>query len=207
MALGLLLGQGWASGVNLYAVVVLLGLTGRAGWYEAPAILESPMVIGGALALYAIEFVADKIPYVDNLWDVAHTAIRPIGAALVGAALAGIEADVSTLTQALAGTGTGALALASHAAKASARLAINTSPEPASNIVASLAEDSLVAGVVLLAVTHPALAIVAVILLLIAGAAVVVASWKAARAVRSRIAERRRGREPVISRISGRPLP
>jgi hypothetical protein len=98
--------------------------------------------------------VADKIPYVDDVWDVLHTAIRPLGAAVLGALLSG--EDVSDLAAAF---GTGGLAFASHAVKATTRVAINASPEPVSNSLVSLAEDGLVAGVVALAVTHPLIAL------------------------------------------------
>ncbi len=204
MDLGLLLGTGWASGVNLYAVVALLGLTDRMGWFEAPEILTNPVVIGLAVAMYAVEFVADKVPFLDNAWDVAHTFIRPVGAALVGAALAGQEIDASLLSELTAGAGSGALAFASHATKATARLAINTSPEPFTNIAASIAEDSLVAAVVLLAINNPLLAGIAVVLLLILGAVAMVALWKVAITVRQKVRARRGGTS--MRRVSGRPI-
>ncbi len=204
MDLGLLLGTGWASGVNLYAVVSILGLAGRMDWFDAPEALTNPIVIGVALAMYGVEFFADKIPFVDNAWDVAHTVIRPLGAALLGAALAGNELDATIWNELGAGAGSGALALASHATKATARLAINTSPEPVTNIVASVAEDSLVVGIVLLAINNPLLAGIAVVVLLILGAIALVGLWRAAMAVRRRVADRRAG--GAISRVSGRPL-
>ncbi len=206
MDLGLLLGTGWASGINLYAVTVLLGLTGRAGWFEAPEVLQHPAVIAVAGVLYLVEFVADKVPYLDNAWDVAHTAIRPLGAAFLGMALAGTDLEAGLAAELGAGAGTGLLALASHATKATARLALNSSPEPVTNVVASVAEDSLVAGVVLLAVTNPLLAGLAAVVLLVSGVAVMVAVWRAAARVRARLRRRRDGDVPAVSRVSGRTL-
>jgi uncharacterized protein DUF4126 len=161
--LPLVLSNGWAAGVNAYAVVVILGLAGRFGLADAPEALMRTEVLLAAGCLYAVEFVTDKIPYVDSVWDAAHTAIRPTIAATLGALLAG---DAETLTQALAAAGAGGTALASHAVKAGLRVAINTSPEPVTNITASLVEDFLVAVVVVLALSYPwvALALAAALL-------------------------------------------
>lgn len=188
---GLIVGSGWASGVNLYAVIALLGLFGRTGADGIPAALQRPEVIGLAAVLYAVEFVTDKIPYVDNIWDALHTVIRPLGAAAVGALLAG---DAETLQQAFAAVGSGGLALSSHAAKATARAALNASPEPASNILVSLLEDGLVAGVVVLAVRYPWAAVAVVALLLAAGTAVTVMLWRSIGRWRQRRRDRRRAR-------------
>jgi hypothetical protein len=117
--------------------------------------------------LFAVEFVADKIPYVDNVWDAVHTAIRPTLAAVLGALLAGEANDLGEAVAAVLG---GTTALASHAAKASLRLAVNASPEPVSNIVLSLAEDSVVVAVLLLAVDHPWWALAAAFVLLVGAA-------------------------------------
>lgn len=186
--IGLIAGSGWASGVNLYAVVALLGLFGRTGLGpDIPEVLTRPEVIAIAGVLYAIEFVADKVPYLDNLWDAVHTVVRPAGAAILGVLLSG---EAETVQQAVAAVGSGGLALASHASKATARAAINTSPEPASNIVVSLLEDGLVAAVVWLAVQHPWVAVVAVVVLLVLGTIVIVAAWRALGRVRARMAER-----------------
>lgn len=186
--IGLIAGSGWASGVNLYAVVVLLGLFGRTGFgTEIPEVLTRPEVIAVAAVLYAVEFVADKVPYLDNLWDAVHTVVRPAGAAVLGVLLTG---EAETLQQAVAAVGSGGLALASHASKATARAAINTSPEPASNILVSLLEDGLVAAVVWLAVEHPWVAAGAVVVLLVLGTIVIVAAWRAIGRVRARMAER-----------------
>lgn len=164
---GLIVGSGWASGINLYGVVALLNIYGRLGLGdEVPEVLQRTDILIVALVMYALEFVADKIPYLDNVWDVVHTAIRPLGAAILGLVLAD---DLSSLNQALAGIGSGALALTSHATKSTTRLAVNTSPEPVSNSLVSLAEDGLVAVVVFFAVEYPVVAVVAVATLVILG--------------------------------------
>ncbi len=186
--MGLVAGSGWASGVNLYLVVLVLNLGHRAGLAEVPDALTGTGVLAGSAVLFAAEFVADKIPYVDNVWDAVHTLVRPAGGAVLGVLLTG-EAD--TARQAVAAAGGGGLALAGHAAKATARAAINTSPEPASNIAVSLLEDGLVTGVVLLAVTYPALAAVAVAVLVLVGAALTVLLWRAARHGLTRLRARR----------------
>lgn len=174
--IGTILGTGWASGVNLYATVALLGLFGRFDVAATPEILQSPWVLGVATAMYALEFVADKIPFVDTVWDILHTVVRPLGAALLGGELAG--EDVSQL---FAGGLSGTVALGSHAAKAGARMAINTSPEPASNVGISLLEDGVVGGMVWFAVSYPWIAGGLAIVLLVLGAVVLVAAWKAIR--------------------------
>jgi hypothetical protein len=148
---------GWASGFRLYAVVFLVGLAGSAGWIALPpglAVLQHPaLLIGSGVMLFA-EFFADKIPGVDSLWDLLHSVVRiPAGAALAAGALGADSATTATLAALLGGT----LAATSQAAKTTTRAAINTSPEPFSNLLASLAEDGLVVLTVWLATTHPLL--------------------------------------------------
>lgn len=189
-AVGLLAGTGWASGVNLYAVALLLGLLGRTGLADVPTLLTRTDVLIVAAGLYAVEFVVDKVPWLDSAWDAIHTLIRPIGAAVLGAILAG---DLGTIDEVTAAASSGSLALASHAVKATTRAAINTSPEPVSNVLVSLGEDGLVAGVVVLAVTHPLLALGAVAVLLVGGAVAVVVLLRAVRTAWRRWRERRRG--------------
>ena len=171
-ALAFVLTSGWASGVNLYATVLVSGLAGRYGGFDLvphPLRRTDVLVVAGFLAL--CEFAADKIPYVDSAWDLVHTAIRPTFAAAIGAMIAGQAGD---LNEALAAALGGTTALTSHATKASLRLAVNASPEPFSNIALSLSEDSAVVAVLLLAVHHPwpaagaALTILGVGLLLVA---------------------------------------
>lgn len=187
-AFGLIAGTGWASGVNLYAVVALLGILTRTGTFDGPDLLARTDVLVVASVMYAVEFVVDKVPYLDDAWDAVHTAIRPLGAAVLGAVLAG---EVETMSQVLSALGSGGLALASHAAKATARAAVNTSPEPVSNVVVSVAEDGLVAGVVVLALANPLLALVAVAVLLVAGTVLIVVLGRVARRAIRRRRERR----------------
>jgi hypothetical protein len=146
---------GWASGVRLYAVVFITGAAGYLGWLPLPAglhILQNPLVLAGAFVLFVVEFVADKIPAVDTLWDAVHTFIRiPAGAALAAGALGADHATWAVLA-ALAG---GTLAATAHTAKATTRAAANTSPEPVSNWLLSLAGDAAVPTMLWLAVAHP----------------------------------------------------
>lgn len=165
-ALALTFSSGWASGVNAYLVVLVLGLADRFGGSEAiPDVLGRWDVLALATFLYAMEFIADKIPYVDSTWDAVSTAIRPTAGAVIGVLLAG-EAD--SLEQAVGGVVGGGTALLSHLAKAGGRLALNSSPEPVTNVAASLAEDAAVLAVVWFSLEHPrAAAAVAGVLLLV----------------------------------------
>lgn len=190
---GLVAGSGWAAGINLYGVVGLLGILGRLGVGPVPDGLQRTDVIVIALVLFAVEFVADKVPYFDSFWDAVHTVIRPIGAAAIGALLTG---DADSWQQAVAIVGSGGLATAAHAAKATARLAINSSPEPASNGLASLVEDGLMAAVVWFAVSNPVVALVLVAVLLVAGTAMTVALFGIARRVLRTRRRRREGADP-----------
>jgi len=160
--------SGWASGVNAYLVVLVFGIADRLGDFASiPDTLGRTDVLLAAAALYSIEFVMDKIPYVDSTWDVISTVIRPA----VGTAIALLVSGYATsVEQAAYGALGGGTALASHLVKAGGRLAINASPEPVTNIVTSLGEDVAVVGVVLLAIQHPRLAlVVAAVLLLVSG--------------------------------------
>lgn len=181
--------SGWASGVNAYAVVLILGLFGRFGGVDSvPTALARTDVLVVAAVLFAIELVADKIPYVDSTWDAVHTVVRPAIGAALGAMLAG---DASTLEQALLATTGGITALASHAVKAGLRAAVNTSPEPASNIAVSTAEDLTVAGVISLAVIQPWIAALLAGTLLVIGLVLVFLALSRIRAARARRRERR----------------
>ena len=187
---------GWASGVNAYAVVLVLGLLGRfAGVDAVPVALQRTDILIGAAILYGLEFVVDKVPWLDSTWDAVHTAIRPTLGAALGLLLAG---DASSVEQALAATAGGLSALASHAVKAGLRAAVNTSPEPASNIAVSVAEDVTVAGLITLAVAAPWVAAGIAATLLVAGVAIVVA-------VASRIRRFRERRQRRAEVASGRP--
>jgi hypothetical protein len=147
--------MGWASGLRLYAVVFLTGLAGFLGWVPLPAglqVLQNPLLLGAAGLMLAVEFFADKIPGLDSLWDAVHTFIRiPAGMALAAGVFGGDSATWVTIA-ALMG---GALAAASHTAKATTRAAANTSPEPFSNIALSLLGDAAVPGMLWLAWEQP----------------------------------------------------
>jgi hypothetical protein len=152
-SLALTFSTGWASGVNAYLVVLVLGIADRVGDLgDIPDALGSWPVLAAAAVLYSLEFVTDKIPYVDSTWDAVSTVIRPTVAAVIGALLAG---QAQSLDQAVGAAVGGGTALLSHLAKAGGRLALNASPEPFSNIVASLTEDVAVLAVVSFAVQHP----------------------------------------------------
>ncbi|WP_432559164.1 DUF4126 domain-containing protein [Granulicoccus sp. GXG6511] len=165
--------SGWASGLNAYATVLALGLLGRFADLDAvPDGLQRTdvLIVAGVLAL--IEFVADKVPYVDTIWDGLSTVLRPVAGATIGALLAGSQGDLVTVTLAAVG---GVTALVSHLVKASLRMAINTSPEPVTNIGASVAEDTAAVGVTTFAVLFPIPAAIIAGILLLAG--IVVAVW------------------------------
>ncbi|MFJ9904845.1 DUF4126 domain-containing protein [Streptomyces sp. NPDC101152] len=189
--------SGWASGINAYAVVLLLGVFGATGLSDAvPSALQRPEVLVAAGALFLCEAVADKIPYVDSVWDSVHTVIRPIAGAWVGALLAGHSGSLNDVVAGLIG---GSTALASHAVKAGTRMAVNTSPEPFSNIVLSLAEDLGVAGIVSFAMFHPVAAAVIAGVLLLTGLVVLVFLVSRIRRFLRRRAERRASRSVTVS--------
>jgi hypothetical protein len=187
--LGRTLGFSFAAGVNLYATVALLGLASRYGWVSLPeqyGAFDSDLVIGAALFMYAVEFFADKIPYVDSLWDIVHTAIRPVGGALIAVTTLG---EASPTTEALVMLLGGVVAGSSHLTKTSTRAAVNTSPEPFSNWILSIGEDLFVVGLGFLALQYPlvALGVAVVLLILVALFATVIF-----RTVRRWFARRRR---------------
>jgi hypothetical protein len=175
---------GWASGVNAYATVLVLGLLGRyADVSQIPDGLTRTDVLVAAAVLFTLEFVADKIPYVDSLWDAVHTLIRPSVGAVLAALLANND---TTLTQAIAAGLGGLLALASHLAKAGLRAAVNTSPEPASNVIVSSGEDISVAALVALATAHPWVSAAIAAVLLTFSTVIVVKLWRRVLAFRAR---------------------
>jgi Domain of unknown function (DUF4126) len=188
--------SGWASGVNAWATVLVFGLMGRAGLGSeaVPDQLTQTPVLAFAGIMYVVEFVADKVPLFDSVWDVGQTFVRPVIGGWVGYEFAGADGATS-VDQAVAAGGTGALALASHAVKASVRLGLNASPEPFTNIVASVGEDFAVAGVTALALQQPELAAVIALLLLIVGIGLAIVLWKAARRAWRALRERY-GRAP-----------
>jgi hypothetical protein len=183
---------GWASGISGYSVVLILGLAGRLfGAAGVPPGLERTDVLVAAAVLFVVDLVADKIPYVDSFWDAVHTVIRPAIGATVAALIAGQSGSLSEIAAATTG---GVAALASHAVKAGLRAAVNTSPEPASNIAVSTAEDVTVAGVVSLSVLHPVAAAVIAGVLLVTGVVLVVLLVGRIRRFRARWRERRLAR-------------
>lgn len=190
MPFGLIAASGWASGLNLYGTALLLGLAGRFGWAETPPELQRTWVLAVLGALYALEFVVDKIPWADSAWDAIHTLIRPIGGGLLGAALAHQTGDPEVVAALLGG----GFSLSAHAAKASTRAAVNTSPEPVSNIVLSVTEDGVVAGMVALALAYPAVAGVLAVVFAIGSIAVTWVLIRFVRKARARWRERRAAR-------------
>lgn len=166
--LGIAMGASWVSGINLYAAVATLGLLGRFAGLSLPGemdVLTNWWVISVAGGLYGVEFVADKVPLFDSFWDVVHTFIRvPAGAALAATAFGDYDRSAQVIAFLLGG----GVALSSHGAKASARAAINTSPEPVSNVTASLVEDGVAFGSILLAAFYPLAIIVIVVIFVVA---------------------------------------
>jgi hypothetical protein len=184
---------GFASGVRLYAVVLITGLVGYAGWVALPGglqVLANPWVIGVSTLLFGAEFFADKIPALDSVWDGLSTFVRIPGGALLAASVFGIDQAALAAIAAILG---GSLAATSHLAKSGTRAAINTSPEPFSNVAMSLAEDLGIAGLLWLAFEHPWIALATV------AALTVLAIWlivKFARLLRR-----------LLARVRGTPSP
>lgn len=172
------MGASWVAGINLYATVATLGLLGRFAHLKLPGDLDvvtNWWVIGVALFLFVVEFIADKIQLVDSVWDVIHTFIRiPAGAVLAATAFGDFDRSVQVIALLLGG----GLALSSHGTKAAARALINTSPEPVSNIVVSLSEDVLAVTTVVLSVFLP------VVVFLIVAAGLIFSFWLLPRIVR-----------------------
>jgi hypothetical protein len=165
--ISLTMGVAWASGINLYATLLVLGLGGANGWIVLPdelQVLTSPMVIGAAALMYMVEFFADKTPGVDTGWDGIHTFIRiPAGAILAAGAVGQVAPEIEIAAAILGGT----LAASSHATKAGSRVLINTSPEPFSNWLASLSEDVLVIVGLWTALSHPLVFLCALVLFIV----------------------------------------
>ena len=184
---GRTLGFSFAAGINLYATVAILGLASRYGWVDLPPqyrVFDNNWIIGIAIALYIVEFFADKIPWLDSLWDTVHTVIRPAGGALIAVATLG---DASPGARAVAALVGGTLAASTHLTKASTRAVANTSPEPFSNWFLSFIEDAFVIGLGALTLKYPAAAAVVVLVCLVL--IVAFASW-IIRAVRRWLVQR-----------------
>lgn len=191
MDLGTVIASAWSAGISLYAVVAALGISGRLDWIDAPPFFERPLVIAIALVLSVIELVVDKIPWLDSIWDAIHTVIRPVGGAVIGALAPDQELPMPVML------GIGALlAISSHSAKAGARALINTSPEPVTNLVASLVEDGLVGVLMTLAIAYPRVAFVVTVVFAIFSTVAAVLLFKATRAVWRRLRQRGGWRSP-----------
>jgi Domain of unknown function (DUF4126) len=176
-----LFGVSFASGLNLYATVLAMGVLHRFGVLHLPQrldVIATLPVMAGAALLYAVEFVADKVPYLDTVWDGVHTFIRPAAGAFLAFSMVG---HVDPKWQVLAALLGGSVALTSHAAKASARAAANVSPEPFSNWILSLTEDGLAFLLVWLVGSHPMVGLVLALLLTIAAIVII---WKLSRLIR-----------------------
>jgi hypothetical protein len=165
-ALGLVVPLAFASGLNLYATVAVLGLSSHYGLVTLPEqfrVFDNPVIITAALAMYLVEFVADKIPWFDSMWDAVHTVVRPLGGALVAVTALGEASPAANALVALLG---GSIAMTTHLTKAGTRAAANTTPEPFSNWALSLGEDVLAVGLSYVALQHPMVALVVTVLLL-----------------------------------------
>ncbi len=157
---GRTLGFSLAAGVNLYATVAMLGLATRLGLVQLPpqfAVFDNPWVIAVALTLYVVEFVADKVPWVDTVWDTFHTLVRPLGGALIAVSTLG---EAAPWVQGLVAVVGGTIAAGGHLTKAGTRAAVNVSPEPFTNWALSLAGDAFVLGLGTLALAYPVAALV-----------------------------------------------
>ena len=178
---------GIASGLRLYAVLFIVGAVGYLGWVDLPsglAPLSHPLVLAASGFMCFVEFFADKIPIVDSLWDAVHTLIRiPAGAALA-ASVFGDSSTAVTLAAAILG---GTLAAGSHFTKAGSRAVINTSPEPFSNVAASLSEDVAVGGLLWLAIAHPLVAGIAVLVMIALVIWLLPKAWRGARRIGARL--------------------
>jgi hypothetical protein len=174
---------GWAAGIRLYLVVFLTGMAGYMGLIPLPEglkVLQNPALLMGSGFMLFVEFFADKIPGLDSLWDVVHTVIRvPAGAALAGGVFGADSATMGTVAALVGGT----LAATSHATKATTRAAVNTSPEPFSNIFVSFAEEGLVIFMLWLATNHPVIFGITLLIILVLSVLLVIALWKFLRLI------------------------
>lgn len=187
--LGRTMGFSFAAGINLYATVAILGLASRYDWVSLPPqfkVFDNDIVIGAAIVMYLVEFVADKVPWLDSMWDAVHTVIRPVGGALIAVATLG---HASPTVEGLAALFGGTLAASTHFSKAGTRAIANASPEPFSNWILSITEDIFVVGLGMIALKYPVVALAVVVLCLIL--MITFAAW-IYRAVR-----RRFGRSPA----------
>lgn len=204
-SLALAFASGWASGINSYLVVIVLGLADRIGTFDdVPDVLARWDVLAVAALMYAFEFVADKIPYVDSAWDVISTAIRPVVGGTIGVLIAGDTAAISELAGGAVGGGS---ALAAHVVKTGTRMAVNTVPEPFTNVGVSTGEDVAVLAVVWFAIEHPYAAASIAAVLLVTGLLLLWLAWRTVRRGWARLRawrERRRGPGGPGQSVTGR---
>lgn len=180
-ALGRTMGFSFAAGINLYATVAILGLASRYNWVALPSqyqAFDNDFIIATALGLYVIEFVADKIPWFDSIWDTVHSAIRPLGGAVIAVMTLG---DASPGTEVLVGLLGGTLAAGTHFTKSGTRAVANTSPEPFSNWILSLGEDAFVIGLGVVALKYPLVAAAVVVAGVVFIALFATILWRAIR--------------------------
>ena len=195
--LGRTMGFSLAAGVNLYATVALLGLASRYGWVALPEqfkIFDNPWIIGVAGVLYAVEFVADKIPWVDSIWDSVHTFIRPVGGAVIAVATLGDQSPAMQGAIALLG---GVVAAGSHVTKASTRVAANASPEPFSNWILSFLGDGFVIGITMLTLQYPLVALAVSVTILVLIVLIIRSIWKWLRGTPAPASPAEAGHHPV----------
>ncbi len=201
------MGVAWASGINLYAAILMLGLMGSTGNINLPPdlqVLTDPMVIGAAGFMYCVEFFADKVPGVDSGWDAMHTFIRvPAGAMLA----AGTVGDISSAAGITAGILGGGMALTTHSFKAGTRVLINTSPEPVTNWTASIAEDLAVIGGLWTALNHPTLFIAFLIVFILLAIWLLPKLWRGIKIVFRNLGRffsgKKNSQDEVFSNIPG----
>jgi hypothetical protein len=194
-SMGRTMGFSFAAGINLYATVAILGLASRYGWVDLPPqfqAFDNNWIIGTALVLYVVEFFADKIPWVDSMWDAVHTVIRPIGGAAIAVTTLG---DVSPATETMVALLGGTLAASTHFTKSGTRVMANASPEPFTNWALSIGEDIFVVSLGFLALKYP---VIAAIVVVVALAIIIALSAWIVRALRQRF-----GRSPAAARSSG----
>jgi hypothetical protein len=195
--LGLALSGALTAGINLYATVLTLGVLQRTGWVSLPGdlpVLADPWVLGAAGVLFLVEFVADKVPWVDSMWDAVHTFVRvPAGALIAWGAGAGLEPGQQAALALIGGT----LALASHGTKLTLRAGVNASPEPVTNWTLSVLEDVLVVGALSLAAANPLLALALVAAFVALAAVFAALVWRGIRRAFARA-----GTRPAAARPS-----
>ena len=197
-------GLAWASGIRVYALLFILGLAERMGWFTLPPslmVLSHPLVLGASGFMLFVEFFADKIPGIDSLWDAIHTFIRIPAGALLAAGVMGDQNSAVAIAAAIVG---GTIAGGTHFAKAGSRALINTSPEPISNWTASFAEDATVAGGLLLMFHYPRLFVLMLLIFLLVAVWLIPKLWRAIKTIARRFQGFRRS---GIERMPARPGP